>query len=59
MEANAPVDERVYEELERMAKSSSKVVCISEVGLDYLPGSPDHDTQDQVFREHIRLGPPV
>ena len=55
MEANAPVDERVYEELERMAKSSSKVVCISEVGLDYLPGSPDHDTQDQVFREHIRL----
>ena len=38
-----------------MAKSSSKVVCISEVGLDYLPASPDHDTQDQVFRQHIRL----
>ena len=55
MEANDPVDEKVYAELERMAKSSSKVVCISEVGLDYLPASPDHDTQDQVFREHIRL----
>ena len=55
MEANDPVDEKVYAELERMAKSSSKVVCISEVGLDYLPASPDHDTQDQVFRQHIRL----
>ncbi|MDE0822943.1 MAG: TatD family hydrolase [Dehalococcoidia bacterium] len=55
MEANDPVDEQVYAELERMAKSSSKVVCISEVGLDYLPASPDHETQDQVFRQHIRL----
>ena len=55
MEAREPVTEEVYAELERMAKSSSKVVCISEVGLDYLPTSPDHDTQDQVFREHIRL----
>ena len=55
MEANDPVDEKVYAELERMAKSSSKVVCISEVGLDYLPASPDHDIQDQVFRQHIRL----
>ena len=55
MEANDPVDEKVYAELERMAKSSSKVVCISEVGLDYLPASPDHGTQEQVFRQHIRL----
>ncbi len=55
MEANEPVTEDIYAELERMAKSSSKVVCISEVGLDYLPASPDHETQDQVFRQHIRL----
>ena len=55
MEANALVDDQVYAELERMAKSSSKVVCISEVGLDYLPESPNHEIQDQVFREHIRL----
>ena len=55
MEAHEPVTSQVYAELERMAKSSSKVVCISEVGLDFLPASPDHDTQDQVFREHIRL----
>jgi TatD DNase family protein len=31
------------------------VVCISEVGLDYLPESPDHAVQDQVLRQHIRL----
>jgi TatD DNase family protein len=31
------------------------VVCISEIGLDYLPSSPDHDVQGQVFRAQIRL----
>lgn len=55
MEARDPVTDRVYAELETLAKSSPKVVCISEVGLDYLPESPDHQTQDQVFRQHIRL----
>lgn len=55
MEAHELVNDEVYSELERMAKSSPKVVCISEVGLDYLPTSPDHDIQDQVFRQHIRL----
>ena len=55
MEARDQVTDRVYAELETLAKSSPKVVCISEVGLDYLPESPDHQTQDQVFRQHIRL----
>ena len=55
MEAHELVTSEVYAELERMAKSSAKVVCISEVGLDFLPESPDHDTQYQVFREHLRL----
>ena len=55
MEAHAPVDDAVYSELEALARSSTKVVCISEVGLDYLPTSPDRGTQDQVFRQHIRL----
>ncbi len=49
------VTDAVYQELESLAKSSPKVVCISEVGLDYLPESPDHQVQDQVFRQHIRL----
>ncbi len=48
------VDDGVYAELERLARSP-EVVCISEVGLDYLPESPDHGVQDQVFRQHIRL----
>ena len=55
MEAREQVTGQVYAELERMAKSSAKVVCISEVGLDFLPDSPAHETQYQVFREHIRL----
>lgn len=55
MEARQPVDEDTYQQLEAFAKENAKVVCISEVGLDYLPESPDHDTQDQVFRQHIRL----
>jgi TatD DNase family protein len=55
MEAHELVTDDVYAELERMAKSSPKVVCISEVGLDFLPESPGHETQYQVFREHIRL----
>ena len=48
------VDDAMYAELERMAQLP-KVVCISEVGLDYLPDSPDHAVQDQVFRAHIRM----
>ena len=55
MEAHEPVTDEVYSELEQLAKSSSKVVCISEVGLDFLPESPIHEIQYQVFREHIRL----
>ena len=48
------VDDAMYAELERLAQLP-KVVCISEVGLDYLPESPDRAVQDQVFRQHIRL----
>ena len=31
------------------------MVCISEIGLDFMPDSPDHQVQDQVFRAQIRL----
>ena len=55
MEAHQLIDEATYSQLETLAKDNSKVVCISEIGLDFLPESPDHDTQDQVFREQIRL----
>ncbi len=55
MEAHSPVDDAVYAELETLARDNPKVVCISEVGLDYMPTSPDHAVQDQVFRAQIRL----
>ena len=60
MEAHQPVDDEVYGELEALARqniknSKAKVVCISEIGLDYMPTSPDHQVQDQVFRAQIRL----
>ena len=48
-QAYGRVEDETYAELERLAQSP-KVVCISEVGLDYLPESPDHSVQDQVFR---------
>ena len=55
MEVDGPVDEGLYSELRDLALNNPKVVCISEVGLDYLPESPDRGLQDQAFREQIRL----
>ena len=55
MEAREPVDDEVYATLRCLATDSPGVVCISEVGLDFLPESPPRDVQDQVFRAQIRL----
>ena len=55
MHAYDRIDEDTYGELESLATGSPKVVCISEIGLDFLPDSPDRDIQFQVFREQIRL----
>ena len=55
MQADQPVDDDSYSQLEALARDNPRVVCISEVGLDYLPTSPDHEVQDQVFRQHIHL----
>jgi TatD DNase family protein len=55
MEAHTPIDESTYSNLEAMARENPKVICISEIGLDFLPESPDHEIQDQVFREQVRL----
>lgn len=55
MEAHQRIDDATYGQLEALARENSEVVCISETGLDFLPESPDHDTQYQVFREQIRL----
>ena len=55
MHARDPVDDAMYARLEALARDNPRVVCVSEVGLDYLPESPDHGTQEQVFRAHIHL----
>ena len=55
MEARDPIDENVYASLRSLAAGNPDVVCISEVGLDYLPESPPRNVQDQVFRAQIRL----
>ena len=55
MDVKSPVDEDTYDALKSLALGSEKVVCISEIGLDFLPESPDVPTQYQVFREQIRL----
>ena len=55
MQVEGPVDEEIYCNLRDIAVNSPKVVCISEVGLDFLPTSPDKELQYQAFREQIRL----
>ena len=55
MQANQPVDEAIYTQLEELARESPKVVCISEIGLDFLPTSPSREIQFQAFRQQIRL----
>ena len=55
MEAHQPIDSDTYSRLEGLARDNPKVVCISEVGLDFLPTSPHREIQFQVFREQIRL----
>ena len=55
MQAYNHIDGAIYEELKSLAEDSEKVVTISEIGLDFLPDSPDHEIQYQVFREQIRL----
>ena len=54
-EVSDSVDERTYCSIRDMALGNSKVVCISETGLDFLPPSPEKNLQIQVFREQIRL----
>ena len=55
MQVAGPVDEAVYGTLQDLAAANAKVVCISEIGLDFLPESPDRELQCQAFREQIRL----
>ena len=55
MQAHQTIDDDTYSQLEDLARNNPKVVCISEIGLDFLPESPDHEVQYQVLREQVRL----
>ena len=50
-----PLTDEAYEELKTLAQHNPKVVCVSEIGLDFLPTSPDKEIQFQAFRAQIRL----
>ena len=55
MNLSGPIDKQTYQNLERLAVENPKVVCISEIGLDFLPTSPKHEHQYQAFRNQIQL----
>lgn len=55
MDLHGPVDENTYARLFELAASTEKVLVISEVGLDFMEGTPDRAVQYQAFREQIRL----
>ena len=51
----APLDEEAYGRLRELATSSTKVLVVSEIGLDFIEGSPDRAMQFQALRQQIRL----
>lgn len=55
MDLAGPIDDSTYTALGDLAAVNPKVVCISEIGLDFLPTSPDRQIQFQAFRRQIGL----
>ncbi|MFN3974513.1 MAG: TatD family hydrolase [Dehalococcoidia bacterium] len=55
MELSAPLTETALAQLEALARSSPKVVVISEIGLDFSGSAPDLAWQYDAFRQQIRL----
>ena len=55
MDLDGPVDDSTCERLAQTANSTSKVLVISEIGLDFMEGMPDRAIQYQAFRQQIRL----
>ncbi len=54
-EVKGPLDDEAYRRMKTLAQSSPKVVCISEVGLDFAPGMPPLALQEQALRREVRL----
>ena len=55
MNLDGPLDNVTFGELKKLAIENNKVICISEVGLDFLPTSPHWQIQFQAFKRQIRL----
>lgn len=54
MDITGPLSVKEIDRLRELA-SHERVVCISEVGLDWEPGRPDRTAQEQAFRAQLRL----
>ena len=48
-------DDSTIEELKKLCQSSSKVLAIGEIGLEYLDGCPDKELQKQAFVQQLKL----
>ena len=55
MDVRGSLVEETYVRLHDLARSSPRVVAVSEVGLDFGPEAPDSALQYQAFRQQIRL----
>lgn len=55
MDLSAPLTKSDLAHLEALARSSTKVVAISEIGLDFSESAPDLAWQYEAFRQQIRL----
>ena len=54
MDISGPLSDSEIERLRELA-SHERVICISEIGLDWEPGRPDRAAQEQAFRAQLRL----
>ena len=54
-ELQGPISKITYRDLQNLVSTSERVVCISEIGLDFLPTSPDRTMQYQALRAQIGL----
>ncbi len=55
MDIGEPFDDSAAERLRSLATSTAKVVVFSEIGLDFMEGTPDRAVQYDAFRQQIRL----
>ena len=55
MDIREPLDDQTLSDLRSLAVSTSKVLVVSEIGLDFMEGAPDRALQYTAFREQIRL----